>query len=253
MNPLQKIFWKCLLIYFVLSFVSSILSNVSTVFIFIDFGININIDDLLTFNTPTFNAVLYGSAIGPFGALIYSPIYYIAMKYNAENVNEIVSLKYLIFIVAGGFSTYLTTHLLPINNDDFNINYKILKSTAVSMLVGYVIGAFFLFISSTIINIVEKKYGDSRVPVLDLVSVIASGPVLDTVSAGTDTTDQEPVSATTVPKPVSDTTDIEIGSVQEPVSAVLATTDKVPLPFQRSPSYEKAMKTKHFTDYDTST
>ena len=207
MNPLQKIFWKCLLIYFVLSFVSSILSNVSTVFIFIDFGININIDDLLTFNTPTFNAVLYGSAIGPLGALIYSPIYYIAMKYNAENVNEIVFLQYLIFIVAGGFSTYLTTHLLPINNDDFNINYKILKTTAVSMLVGYVIGAFFLFISSTIINIVEKTYGVSRVPV-----------------------------------PVPDRTDIDIEMVSNPepdtVTVPVPVTDHV---FVRSLSYTKAM------------
>ena len=129
------------------------------------------------------------------------------MKYNAENVNEIVFLKYLIFIVAGGFSTYLTTHLLPINNDDFNINYKILKTTAVSMLVGYVIGAFFLFISSTIINIVEKKYGDSRVP---------------------------------VPVPVPDRTDIDIEMVSnpEPDTVPVPVTDHV---FVRSLSYTEAM------------
>ena len=153
-----------------LSFISSIFCNVSTVLIFIKYGIDINIGDLLTYNA-TSNAVITASAVGPFGALIYFAINYIATKYNIEFANDLEKffLKHLIFTFAGGFSSYLTDNLLPINNDKMNINdildynNKRDRASTVSMLLSALIGIIFSLISSTIIKCLEKKHGDPGV------------------------------------------------------------------------------------------
>ena len=160
------------LLIFLLSFVSSIIGNLLTVVIFLNYGININIGDL-----STYNAILTAGAVGPCGALINFIIIYIVMKYNVVFAEKLkVFLKPLFFMFAGGFSSYLTDKILPINNDALDIKDKLdmelvrIKASLTSMLLcSFVIGLIFSYISSSIKIFMDKKNESNGSSLPDLV------------------------------------------------------------------------------------
>ena len=85
-------------------------------------------------------------------------------------------LKHLIFTFAGGFSSYLTDKILPINNDALDIKDKLdmelvrIKASLTSMLLcSFVIGLIFSYISSSIKIFMDKKNESNGSSLPDLV------------------------------------------------------------------------------------